>query len=129
MSEPAVRNMLEQTRKTYITRLDKEGINYDFAVVSRTDGKGLVAAYIEKEKNMEDNGDISIYSLFTGFTFDMNGIVAVTDDKQVLSSNSEKLLSVKPGEYRDIFTPDIYTGDEHRMIHLESTGLKHWQKD
>lgn len=111
---------LEQPRKTYITRLDKEGKNYDFAVVSRTDGKGLVAAYIEK--NMEDNGDISIYSLFTGFTFDMNGIVAVTDDKQVLSSNSEKLLSVKPGEYRDIFTPDIYTGDEHRMIHLESTG-------
>lgn len=51
---------------------------------------------------MEDNGDISIYSLFTGFTFDMNGIVAVTDDKQVLSSNSEELLSVKPGEYRDI---------------------------
>lgn len=120
MSEPAVKNMLEQPRKTYITRLDKEGKNYDFAVVSRTDGKGLVAAYIEK--NMEDNGDISIYSLFTGFTFDMNGIVAVTDDKQVLSSNSEKLLSVKPGEYRDIFTPDIYTGDEHRMIHLESTG-------
>lgn len=122
MSEPAVKNMLEQPRKTYITRLDKEGENYDFAVVSRTDGKGLVAAYIEKEKNMEDNGDISIYSLFTGFTFDMNGIVAVTDDKQVLSSNSEELLSVKPGEYRDIFTPDIYTGDEHRMIHLESTG-------
>ena len=29
---------------------------------------------------------------------------------------------MKPGEYRDIFTPDIYTGDEHRMIHLESTG-------
>ena len=61
MSEPAVKNMLEQPRKTYITRLDKEGENYDFAVVSRTDGKGLVAAYIEK--NMEDNGDISIYSL------------------------------------------------------------------
>ena len=122
MSEPAVKNMLEQPRKTYITRLDKEGENYDFAVVSRTDGKGLIAAYIEKEKSMEDNGDISIHSLFTGFTFDMNGIVAVTDDKQVLSSNSEKLLSVKPGEYHDIFTPDIYTGDEHRMIHLESTG-------
>ncbi len=122
MSEPAVKNMLEQPRKTYITRLDKEGKKYDFAVVSRIDGKGLIAAYIEKEKSMEDNGDISIYSLFTGFTFDMNGIVAVTDDKQVLSSNSEKLLSVKPGEYRDIFTPDIYTGDEHRMIHLESTG-------
>lgn len=50
MSEPAVKNMLEQPRKTYITRLDKEGENYDFAVVSRTDGKGLVAAYIEKEK-------------------------------------------------------------------------------
>ena len=48
MSEPAVKNMLEQPRKTYITRLDKEGKNYDFAVVSRTDGKGLVAAYIEK---------------------------------------------------------------------------------
>lgn len=102
MSEPAVKNMLEQPRKTYITRLDKEGENYDFAVVSRTDGKGLIAAYIEKEKSMEDNGDISIHSLFTGFTFDMNGIVAVTDDKQVLSSNSEKLLSVKPGEYHDI---------------------------
>lgn len=50
MSEPAVKNMLEQPRKTYITRLDKEGENYDFAVVSRTDGKGLIAAYIEKEK-------------------------------------------------------------------------------
>ena len=122
MNESAVKNMSGQPRKTYITRLDKDGKSYDFAVVSRTDGKGLVAAYIQKEKNMEDNGDISIYSLFTGFTFDMNGIVAVTDGKRVLSSNSEKLLSVKRGDYQDIFTPDIYIGDEKKMVYLESTG-------
>ena len=35
--------------------------------------------YIEKEKSMEDNGDISIHSLFTGFTFDMNGIHVIVE--------------------------------------------------
>lgn len=122
MNVPAVKDMLDYSRNTYITRLETEEEAYDFAVVSRSDKKGLVAAYIKKDNCMEDNGDISIYSLFTDFTFEKNGIVAVTDGRRVLSSNSEELLAVNPDEYQDIFTPDIYTGNEKKMIHLKSTG-------
>ena len=120
-SEPAVK-ICWSSRGKHISHGLIKGGNYDFAVVSRTDGKGLIAAYIEKKKAWKTTVIFPSTRCLPGFTFDMNGIVAVTDDKQVLSSNSEKLLSVKPGEYHDIFTPDIYTGDEHRMIHLESTG-------
>ena len=122
MKKPVVEDTLDYPQKAYITRLDKEGEVYDFAVVSQRNKKGLIAAYIKKDNCMEDNGDISFYSLFTGLTFEKNGIVAVTDGKQILSSNSEELLAVKSEEYQDIFIPDIDTGDEKKMIHLKSTG-------
>ena len=125
ITSQAVKNTSVHPRKIYITRLEKDGDSYDFAVVSRSDEKGLIAAYIKKDKYMEDDGDISIYSLFTGFTFEKNGIVAVTDGNRVLSSNSEELLAVNPGEYQDIFTPDIYMRNGKKMVHLESMG-GHW---
>ena len=55
MSEPAVKNMLEQPRKTYITRLDKEGKNYGFvdAIVERKDLKMTLYRILKMHQKTE----------------------------------------------------------------------------
>lgn len=50
MSEPAVKNMLEQPRKTYITRLDKEGKTMILRWYPGQTAKGLSPLILKKKK-------------------------------------------------------------------------------
>ena len=91
MDNSAITDILNYPQKTYTLRLEDNGITYDFAIVNKSKGNGLIIAYVEKEVFSEENGDLILDSLFTDFPFEMNGIVAVCDDTKVISSNSSEL--------------------------------------
>lgn len=63
---------------------------YDFAAVSRTDKKGIVFAYLRQTKEVIDNGQLTLDSLFSGFRLTMNGNIIITDGSRVIATNSDK---------------------------------------
>lgn len=105
-----VRDILQYPKKTYMTRIEKDGSDYDFTAVARTDAPGIVIAYERKRIPDGKNGDIAIGTLFQGFTFDLDGVVVITDGVNVLSSNDETLQNRSVAEcrrfYKGQFSPD-----------------------
>ena len=93
-----VSNIIAYPTKNYATRTTLNGIEYDLAVTARKDGRGLVVAYAERRSLTVDSEELTLTNLFTGFKFDMGGVVAVTDGVHVLSTNSEILMNLTEGE-------------------------------
>lgn len=96
-----VKDVIEHPQKVYITRVNARSgsITYtesqneefsDIAVAARKDTKGAVITYVKKE-SYDNSGDISIDRLISGFEFDMDGIVYISDENKVLNSNDEEL--------------------------------------
>lgn len=88
-----VHDIADHPEKTYTTRLRNEGKLYDFAAVARQDAAGILIAYAQKEEVNELNGDLTMASLFSDFSFEMNGSVAICDDNKVVSTNKQELTS------------------------------------
>lgn len=76
--------------KAYMTRMQVGDRTVDFAAVAREDAPGLVVAYAEREE--EDASDMKLETLFSGFTFEMDGTVTVSDGKTIIASNSAEIV-------------------------------------
>ncbi|MBO5473887.1 MAG: response regulator [Lachnospiraceae bacterium] len=79
----AVSEIIEYPAKIYMSRFTVDGEEYDFAAAARPAGEGLVIAY----KKRETGSVVTIDSLFTGYMLENDGIVVITDEENVISSN------------------------------------------
>lgn len=82
----AVSEIIEYPAKIYMSRFTVDGEEYDFAAAARPAGEGLVIAY----KKRETGSVVTIDSLFTGYMLENDGIVVITDEENVISSNVEE---------------------------------------
>ena len=83
-----VANIAHNELKSYMTRVEKNGVVYDFAAVPRTGADGIVIAYAAKDE-IDGGGDITADSLISGFDLEMNGIGIISDGSTVISSTIE----------------------------------------
>lgn len=90
LQKPTVREIVDYPVKAYMTRTQVGSRTVDFAAVAREDAPGLVVAYAEREE--EDESDMKLETLFSGFTFAMNGTVTVSDGKTIIASNSAEIV-------------------------------------
>ena len=89
IDSPYVHNIVDYPKKTYSTRLEENGILYDFAAVARADAPGILITYIQKDN--EDIGDLTVDSLLKDFPLELGGIATITENGRVISSNSSKI--------------------------------------
>ena len=91
IDSPYVHNIVDYPKKTYSTRLEENGILYDFAAVARADAPGILITYIQKDN--EDIGDLTVDSLLKDFPLELGGIATITENGRVISSNSSKQVN------------------------------------
>ena len=91
IDSPYVHNIVDYPKKTYSTRLEENGIFYDFAAVARADAPGILITYIQKDN--EDIGDLTVDSLLRDFPLELSGIATITENGRVISSNSSKQVN------------------------------------
>ena len=75
--------------KVYLSRQQVQNRTYDVTAAARQDAPGVVLCYFHR--SIEDDGDYAIENLFSDFTFDLNGVVLVSDGKIVVNSNLQSL--------------------------------------
>ena len=90
LKKPTVREIVDYPVKAYMTRTQVGDRTVDFAAVAREDAPGLVVAYAEREE--EDASDMKLETLFSGFTFEMEGAVTVSDGKTIIASSSAEII-------------------------------------
>ena len=124
-----VRDITEHSEKTYTTRLRNEGKRYDFAAVARQDAPGILIAYAQKEEVSERNGDLTMASLFADFPFEMNGSVVICDADEVVSTNTQELVSHSVEESKALYKNEFKAG-ENGVVSLRSqTGNWYGRKE
>ena len=90
LQKPTVREIVDYPVKAYMTRTQVGDRTVDFAAVAREDAPGLVVAYADREE--EDASDMKLETLFSGFTFEMEGAVTVSDGKTIIASSSAEIV-------------------------------------
>ena len=92
--------------KSYISRIKAtaQGSYYDFCAIAREDAPGILIAFVKKQDWFENNGDITIDTLMTGYQFPLDTIAVIADsDGRVLNSNSEELQGLSLEECNNIY--------------------------
>ena len=104
-----VANIAHNELKSYITRVEKKGVVYDFAAVPRTGADGIVIAYAAKDE-IDGGGDMTADSLISGFDLEMNGIGIISDGSTVISSTYEELQGKGVDEYSGMLDNGLKRG-------------------
>lgn len=115
-----ITQIIEYPLKSYMTRIELDDGEYDMAVVSRRDKCGIVAAYEKKQPGFENNGDITMESLITDFTFENDGIVFISCDDKIVNCNIEEYQGKTLSEYQDAFLED-WNDDGNKMVKFGSS--------
>ena len=80
--------------KSYLTRVRENGRSYDVTVVARQDRRGVMLAYVEKNDITDEGSELTLENLFTGFQFDMKGVVVVLGEDRVAATNAPALAGL-----------------------------------
>lgn len=122
LKKPTVREIVDYPVKAYMTRTQVGSRTVDFAAVAREDAPGLVVAYADREE--EDESDMKLETLFSGFTFEMDGTVAVSDGKTIIASNSAEIVGRNVKKIEDDSIPHAQW-DESGRLHIVD-GMTAW---
>lgn len=63
---------------------------YDYAIMARNDVKGIILCYQRQDTDSVIGTQLSIRTLLSGYEFEMDGIVAVTDGTTIIASNETR---------------------------------------
>lgn len=122
LKKPTVREIVDYPVKAYMTRTQVGDRTVDFAAVAREDAPGLVVAYAEREE--EDASDMKLETLFSGFTFEMEGAVTVSDGKTIIASSSAEIIGRDVRELEADNIPHALW-DEAGRLHI-ADGMTAW---
>ena len=122
LKKPTVREIVDYPVKAYMTRTQVGDRTVDFAAVAREDAPGLVVAYAEREE--EDASDMKLETLFSGFTFEMEGAVTVSDGKTIIASSSAEIVGRDVRELEADNIPHALW-DESGRLHI-ADGMTAW---
>lgn len=122
LQKPTVREIVDYPVKVYMTRTQVGSRTVDFAAVAREDAPGLVVAYAEREE--EDESDMKLETLFSGFTFAMDGTVTVSDGKTIIASSSAEIVGRNVKKIEEDSIPRVQW-DESGRLHIVD-GMTAW---
>lgn len=122
LKKPTVREIVDYPVKAYMTRTQVGDRTVDFAAVAREDAPGLVVAYAEREE--EDASDMKLETLFSGFTFELEGAVTVSDGKTIIASSSAEIIGRDVRELEANNIPHALW-DESGRLHI-ADGMTAW---
>ena len=88
----------DNLQKTYADRFLEDGYYYDYAVVGRIDVYGTLLAFTKKNVSDEEETRLSVKTLLTGYEFEREGQVIVTDGTFVIAANNDNHVGMKAEE-------------------------------
>lgn len=109
LQKPTVREIVDYPVKAYMTRTQVGSRTVDFAAVAREE---------------EDASDMKLETLFSGFTFAMNGTVTVSDGKTIIASNSAEIVGRNVKKIEEGSIPHAQW-DESGRLHIVD-GMTAW---
>lgn len=80
--------------KTYTERIFEQGFCYDYAVVGRSDVRGVILGFTRRDISSIESSQLSVRTLLEGYNFQKEGKIAVTDGTYVIAANDDSLIGI-----------------------------------
>lgn len=91
--KPSVMDAAIYKEKVYSDRLElNDGSYIDLAACARLDAPGLVVAYYHTTAEYAHNYNMSLQTLFAGYSMQTSGTIIISDGKRVMASNDASLI-------------------------------------
>ena len=91
--KPSVMDAVEYKEKVYSDRIElNDGSYIDLAACARLDAPGLVVAYYHTTAEYANNYNMSLQTLFAGYSMQTSGTIIISDGRKVLASNDASLI-------------------------------------
>lgn len=107
--------LLQYPQKTYLEHITYKGRNYDVAIISRTDKKGLILCYVVRSKNALLSSRITVQDMLGALYLEKGAVAFISNESgEILYTNNAEKLS------------HLYNKDNQK---LEGTNLYLTQSD
>lgn len=85
--------LLQYPQKTYLEHITYKGRNYDVAIISRTDKKGLILCYVVRSKNALLSSRITVQDMLGALWLEKGAVAFISNEsgKILYTNNAEKL--------------------------------------
>ena len=106
--EKNVRDIMQEPRKTYAEQVQVGDRYYNYAIVARTDQKGVIICYTDITESLSDRYTLSLASLLADDTFRHDAVAVVTDGQRIEGSNVEQMqgMSIVDWPVKDVAARD-----------------------
>lgn len=98
LEDENVSSILQNPTKSFLQTAEIDGAVYDYAVIARPSGAGLILCYSHSALVHPDEAEFSMNTLLSGYTFRMDGVAVVTDGENVLCSNEPAMQNRRVDE-------------------------------
>lgn len=117
---------MDAPNKCYAERIaTQNGDYFDYAVMGRSDERGIILCYQQQEYEMMAGTQMSIKTLLTEYDFDVDGVIVVTDGVTVVGSNDESLNGKRADECEVIKDVRNVT-DFGNLIPVTANGISYY---
>ena len=86
--------LLQYPQKTYLEHITYKGKNYDVAIISRSDKKGLILCYVDRSKNALLSSRITVQDMLGALWLEKGAVAFISNESgQILYTNNAEKLS------------------------------------
>lgn len=86
--------LLQYPQKTYLEHITYKGKNYDVAIISRSDKKGLILCYVDRSKNALLSSRITVQDMLGALWLENGAVAFISNESgQILYTNNAEQLS------------------------------------
>ena len=99
-----ITNLVQSQQKSYLARVDVDGNAYDYAAFASSSLEGGIVVGVNRVEIGDVNSTQSMFNaMFDQYSIGMDGIIAVTNNDEVLASNNSALI----GTSREVFESEL----------------------
>ena len=117
--KPSVMDTAVYKEKVYADRMVlSDGSYIDLAVCARLDDEGVVCTYYHTTAEYASNYNMSLQTLFSGYSMQTSGTIIITDGNKILASNDGGLIGTKV-DNNDIVVALKENAFKQELVHVK----------
>lgn len=117
--KPSVMDAVTYKEKVYSDRMElNDGSYIDLAACARLDAPGLVVAYYHTTAEYAHNYNMSLQTLFAGYSMQTSGTIIISDGKKVMASNDASLIGSNV-DNNEVVEALKYAATAGELVHIK----------
>ena len=122
--KPSVLDVAIYKEKIYADRFSlNDGSYMDLAAIARLDAPGMIAGYYHTTADYAGSYNMSVQTLFAGYSMQTSGTIIISDGNQIIASNDGSLIGSKL-DNNDIVAALKKAASEGELVHVRDSGGK-----